>query len=140
VVYAPKAESSKAPQLVILCSNFSLDSAWVARESAIKRGYGVTVISCFAYVEAVNEHLIGICSTADVVVSIDDSKSGLGIAIKIAAEVQSRLPQLRIRSITRQDSANWAYPSEDLFRIDDERLTDLTPLQTVKALNQEINL
>ncbi len=138
VVYRPKADSSKAPQLVILCSNFSLDSAWVARESAIKRGYGVAVVNYFAHIERVDENLIGICSTADVVVSIDDSKSGLGIAIKIAAEVQSRLPQLKIRSITRQDSTNWAYPREDLLIIDNDRLTDLTPLQTAKVLNQEI--
>jgi len=132
VVYELKAESSKAPQLVILCSNFSLDSAWVARESAIKRGYGVTVVSCFAYVEAANENLIGICSTADVVVSIDDSKSGLGTAIKIAAEVQSRLPQLRVRSITRQDSTNWAYPREDLLISDDDILAELKPMQPRK--------
>ncbi len=139
MVYAPRPDASRSPQLVILCSNFSMDSAWVARESAIKRGYGVTVVNYFAHTEKADENLIGICLTADAVVSIDDSKSGLGIAIKIAAEVQSHLPQLRFRSISRQDATDWAIPSEDLFRIDNDRIADLTPLQTAKVLNREID-
>jgi pyruvate dehydrogenase E1 component beta subunit len=139
MVYGPRPDSSRSPQLVILCSNFSLDSAWVARESAIERGYGVTVVNYFAHIDKADENLIGICSTTDAVVSIDDSKSGLGTAIKIAAEVQSRLPQLRVQSITRQDATEWAIPSEDLFRIDPNTIADLTTLQTAKVLNREIN-
>jgi len=118
MVYGPRPDSSRSPQLVILSSNFSFDSAWVARESAIERGYGVTLVNYFADIDKADENLIGLCSTADIVVGIDDSKSGLGTAIKIATEVQSHLPELRVQWILRQDPKEWHLPREDFLSID----------------------
>ncbi len=118
VVYRDEAALSTAPMLAILCTNFSIDYAWLVREHAKERGYAVTVVSYFSLVDGADEQLLGICSAADSVVVFDDSKSGFGIGTMIAMELQVHLPSTRIKTVVRQDPSEWHLPREDFLSID----------------------
>jgi pyruvate dehydrogenase E1 component beta subunit len=118
VVYRNETASSTAPMLAILCTNFTIDYAWLIREHAKERGYAVTVVSYFALVDGADAQLLGICSAAESVVVLDDSKSGIGRGTMIATELQVRLPSARIKTVVRQDTSEWYLPREDFLSID----------------------
>lgn len=118
VVYKHENSLPAAPTLVILCTNFSIDNAWLVREHAKERGYSVTVVSYFSSVDGADEQLLRMCSTAESVVVFDDSKSRVGAGATLAMDLQTRLPATQIKTVARQDSMEWHLPSEDFLSID----------------------
>ena len=124
VVYRDEAALETAPTLVILCTNFSIDYAWLFRQNAKERGFTVTVVNYFASIDEADTPILQMCSKAETVVVFDDTKSRLGKGTQIAMELGAHLPSNVIKTVFRKDSSEWHLPHKDVLSVDSASIFD----------------
>jgi pyruvate dehydrogenase E1 component beta subunit len=118
VVYGSEADSATALQLVILCSNFSLEYAWIVRESAMKRGYAVSVINYFRHEESLDNSIVDRCTSATRIVVFDDGKPGSRKGTSLNDALRVTFPEIPVVTMFRNDVERWGSPSADRLEVD----------------------
>jgi len=117
VVYGSKADSAAAPQLVILCSNFSLEYGWLVRESAIRRGYTVSVLNYVRYEERLDNSILDLCASATRIVIFDDEKPGSREGKFLKDALRLTFSEIPVITMFRNDVDRWESPSADRLEV-----------------------